>query len=308
MNCTRMIARLGLSGAMAIALPHSTGRAGLPNHHDVERTGGSLKSGHELLFYFGVRLLMRNIAALILLVASARAWGESSSEPEFYSLKSWAPVSTWDYVAIVAGNAATITISAAVNPPTRWQGGILFDDWARDGLRLSSETARNNAGTASTALVVVAGLYPLVVDAGVLTGWIHGRGDLAWQMFILDGEVLTLTGVLTTLSTHVVGRERPSGMNDNVSFFSGHDAIASSAATLICLQHLQLVLFGNKAADATACGIGIAAGVTAADGTGSPFLVYSLKVKPTRADQLAWQLVPVLRSDFLGLSFSGAFQ
>jgi len=270
---------------------------------------------------------MRTIAALILLVASARAWGESSSEPEFYSIKSWAPVSTWDYVAIVAGNAATITISAAVHPPTRWQGGILFDDWARDGLRLSSETARNNAGTASTALVVAAGLYPLVVDAGVLTGWIHGRGDLGWQMFILDGEVLTLTGVLTTLSTHVVGRERPSGMNDNVSFFSGHDAIAASAATLICLQHLQLGLFGNTAADATACGIGIAAGVTtgflrimadrhwasdvivgAAVGTGSAFLVYSLKVKPTRADQLAWQLVPVLRSDFLGLSFSGAFQ
>jgi membrane-associated phospholipid phosphatase len=86
-------------------------------------------------------------------------------------------------------------------------------------------------------------------------------------------------------------------------------------------------LFGNTAADATACGIGIAAGVTtgflrimadrhwasdviigAAVGTGSAFLVYSLKVKPTRADQLGWQVVPVLRSDFLGLSFSGAFQ
>ena len=275
---------------------------------------------------FGVRHLMRTIAA-ILLVASARAWAESSSSPEFYSLKSWAPVSTWDYVAIVAGNAATITISAAVQPPTRWQGGILFDDWARDGLRLSSETARNNAGTISTWLAVAAGVYPLLVDAGLLTGWIHGRGDLAWQMFVLDAEVLTLTGVLTTVSTHVVGRERPSGMNDNVSFFSGHDAIAASAATLICLQHLQLELFGNKATDATACGIGIAAAVTtgflrimadrhwasdvivgAAVGTGSAFLVYSLKAKPTRADQVAWQLVPVLQSDFLGLSFSGAFK
>src|SRR5262252_3517848 len=150
---------------------------------------------------------MRTIAALILLVASARAWGESSSEPEFYSLKSWAPVSTWDYVAIVAGNAATITISAAVQPPTRWEGGILFDDWARDGLRLSSQTARNNAGTASTVLSVVAGVYPLLVDAGLLTGWIHQRGDLAWQMFVVDAEVLTLTGVVSTATTHLVGRD-----------------------------------------------------------------------------------------------------
>ena len=267
------------------------------------------------------------IAALFLLVAPASAWAESSSEPDFYSLKSWAPVGTWDYVAVALGNAATITISVAVQPPTRWEGGILFDDWARDGLRLSSQTARNNAGTASTVLSVVAGVYPLLVDAGLLTGWIHQRGDLAWQMFVVDAEVLTLTGVVSTATTHLVGRDRPSMTNENVSFFSGHEAISASAATLICLQHLQLGLFGNKAADATACGIGIAASVSngllrimadrhwasdvivgAAVGTGSAFLVYSLKVKPTPADQLAWQLMPVIRSDFLGLSFSGAFQ
>src|SRR5262249_22424495 len=231
--------------------------------HDVEGTGGSLRPRRQFLILLGVRLLTRAIVSMFLLVAPARTWADSSSsEPDFYSLKSWAPVGTWDYVAVALGNAAIITISATIHPPTRWQGGILFDDWARNGLRLSSESARNTAHTASSVLAIVAGIYPLLIDAGVLTGWIHRRPDLGWQMFIVDAEVLTLTGVLTTATSHVVGRERPSMMNENDSFFSGHEAISASAATLICLQHLQLGLFGNKAADATACGIGIAAGVS----------------------------------------------
>jgi len=115
-------------------------------------------------------------------------------------------------------------------------------------------------------------------------------------------------------------------MNENDSFFSGHEAISASAATLICLQHLELGLFENKGWDATACGVGIAVGVSdgllrimadrhyasdvivgAGVGVGSAFLVYKLKVKPTPADRVAWQFTPIVQSRFLGLSFSGVF-
>jgi len=145
-------------------------------------------------------------------------------------------------------------------------------------------------------------------------------------MFVLDAEVLTLTGLVTTTTTHLVGRERPSGLRENDSFFSGHAAIGASAGTLICLQHLELGLFGNKAADAITCGAAAAAAVSngllrmmadrhyasdvivgTAVGVGSAFLVYKLKLRPTRADQTALQFIPVLRSDFLGLSFAGDF-
>ncbi len=233
---------------------------------------------------------------------------------------------TWEYVAVPAANAASLTIVLAVHPQTHWRGGILFDDWARDGLRLSTQAARDHAGTASTVLSIAAGVFPLAIDAGVLTGWIHHRADLGWQMFVLDAEVLTWIGLVTTATTNFVGRDRPTMSNENVSFFSGHEAIGASAATVICLQHLQLGLFGNKAADAAACGVAVAAGVGngllrimadrhyasdvivgAAVGVGSAFLIYSLKVNPTRADQAAWQVIPVLRSEFLGLSLQGNF-
>jgi membrane-associated phospholipid phosphatase len=235
-------------------------------------------------------------------------------------------VSTWEYFAIPAANAATLTIVLTVHPPPRWRGGILFDNWARRGLRLNSEAARSHAGTASTLLVVALGLSPPLIDAGLLTGWIHQRRDLAWQMLVLDAEVLTLTGLVTTTTTHLVGRERPSGLREDDSFFSGHASVGAAAATLLCLQHLDLDLLGNKAADAAVCGVAAAASVSnsffrmmadrhyasdiivgTAVGIGSAFLVYKLKVRPTRAEQASLQFIPVLRSDFLGLSLAGDF-
>jgi membrane-associated phospholipid phosphatase len=266
------------------------------------------------------------LGCTLLAVCPATSQAASDIEPDFYSLREWAPVYTWEYFAIPAANAATLTISLTIHPPPRWRGGILFDNWARNGLRLNSEAARTHAGTASTVLAIAVGFFPPLIDAGLLTGWIHQRRDLAWQMFVLDAEVLTLTGLVTTATTHLVGRERPSGLRENDSFFSGHAAIGASAATLICLQHLQLGLFGNKAADGITCGAAAAAAVSngflrmmadrhyasdvivgTAVGVGSAFLVYNLKVRPARAEQASLQVIPVLRSDFLGLSFAGDF-
>jgi membrane-associated phospholipid phosphatase len=272
-------------------------------------------------------LNLQILGCILLAVGSATSQAESNIEPDFYSLRDWAPVSTWEYIAIPAANAATLTIVLTVHPPPRWRGGILFDNWARSGLRLNSEAARSHAGTASTILVVALGLFPPLIDAGLMTGWIHERRDLAWQMLVLDAEVLTLTGLVTTTTTHLVGRERPSGMREDDSFFSGHASVGASAATLICLQHLDLGLFRSKAADASVCGVAAAASVTnsllrvmadrhyasdvivgTAVGIGSAFLVYKLKVKPSRAEQTSFlQFVPVLRSDFLGLSVAGDF-
>jgi len=265
------------------------------------------------------------LGCTLLLVFPATSQAESDSEPEFYSLKDWAPIHTWEYFALVGANAATLTIVATVHPPARWRGGILFDNWVKDGLALKSEAAQTNAGNVSTVLVVSLALFPVLIDSGLLTWWVHERRDLAWQMFILDAEVLSLTGMLSIASQRFVGRERPAG-GENDSFFSGHASLASSAATTICLQHLDLDLLGNKAADGTVCGLSAASAVVtgflrimanrhwATDvivgtgvGVGSAFLVYKLKVKPSRSEETAMQLLPVLSPNFLGLTFSGHF-
>src|SRR5262249_61997116 len=97
---------------------------------------------------------------------------------------------------------------------------------------LSSESARTNAANVSTVLLVAVGATPMLVDAGVLTGWVHRRGDLAWQMFMVDAEALTLTALVTETTKRVSGRARPSGPAENDSFFSGHSSIAAHGATV----------------------------------------------------------------------------
>ncbi len=263
---------------------------------------------------------------MLLALCPRRGWAESDSEPGFYSLRDWAPVQTWDYVALPTGLAATLVANLSASPAARWQGGILFDDWARNGLRLSSDAARSHAANVSTVLLLANGITPLLVDGVLLTGLVHRRSDLAWQVAILDAEALTLTGLLTETTKRLAARARPSGPGENDSFFSGHTSIASAGATLVCLQHLELELFGNKAADAAICGAAAVGAVStgllrvmsdrhyasdvivgAAVGIGSAFLVYKVKVRPAPAERRAWQIVPLVQPEFFGLSLAGAF-
>ncbi len=263
---------------------------------------------------------------MLLALCPKTGWAGSDVEPGFYSLRDWAPVHTWEYVALPTGLAATLAVNLTASPAPRWQGGILFDDWARNGLRLSSDAARTHAANASTVLLIANGITPLLVDAGLLTGLVHRRGDLAWQMAILDGEALTLNVLLTEATKRLSARVRPSGPGENDSFFSGHASAASAAATLVCLQHLELELFGNKAADAATCGAAAVAAVSTgllrvmsdrhyvsdvivgtAVGIGSAFLVYKVKVRPIPAERTGLQIVPLLQPEFFGLSLAGAF-
>jgi membrane-associated phospholipid phosphatase len=144
-------------------------------------------------------------------------------------------------------------------------------------------------------------------------------------MLVLDGEALALTGLLTEATKRLSARERPASMETD-SFFSGHASIASSAATLVCLQHLDLNLFGNKAADIAMCSAAAVAALSTgllrvtsdrhyvsdvivgtAVGAGSSLLIYKLKVRPSPAQSLGLQIAPLMRPDFLGLSLGGAF-
>ncbi len=147
------------------------------------------------------------VAGALLVTYSARSWAESDAQPDFYSLKDWAPVYTWEYFAIPAGNAARLTITLIVHPPTRWRGGILFDDWVKRGLSLNCEAARTHAGTASTILTVTLGLVPPLLDAGLLTGWIHHRTDLAWQAHSSGASIAAIySGPALRFSRPVLGR------------------------------------------------------------------------------------------------------
>jgi membrane-associated phospholipid phosphatase len=266
---------------------------------------------------------------------------ESEPQPEFYSFKSWAPVQTWQYVAIPAVALTTMAIAFTSPSEPRWTGGILFDDSARNSLRLHSAVGRTNAATASDFFLYAVGTLPFLVDAVLLTGFSRGRMDLAWQMFVVDAEAITLTAFIDTTVKRIAARQRPfvrecqmdptlsdcdsHTSGQNLSFFSGHMAIASTAATLRCLQHLQYHLYGNTLGDAGACGIAVGAAtltgllrimsdrhyasdvlVGALVGVGSAFLIQSIHVRPIRSNEGS----PInlnVRPNFLGVTYTTGF-
>lgn len=279
------------------------------------------------------------LGAILLSLLSSGSRAES--EPDFYSLKSWAPAQTWQYVAIPVLAATTVAIATINAPEPHWTGGILFDNSARNWLRLQSPAARTHAATVSDFLLYGVGTLPFLIDAVLLTGFAHKRMDLAWQMFVVDAEAITIAAFLDTTVKLIAARQRPfvrecqidPTLSDcrsytsgaNLSFFSGHMAIVSAAATLRCTQHLQLHLYANGLLDGGACGVAIAAAATtgllrissdrhyASDvlagalvGAGTAFLVQAIHVRPIRSDEP----IPLslnVRRDFLGVSYTSVF-
>lgn len=166
------------------------------------------------------------------------------------------------------------------DPKANWHGGILFDDPVRNTLRLHTRGARETANQVSDVLYFTLATYPLVVDAGIVAGAVHGSGDVALQLMAMDLESYAFSGAVA-LSLEHIGRVRPeergcrgdpSYSKDcddpaqlNASFLSGHTTIAFTGAGLMCAHHQHLPLYGGGAPDLLAC----VTALTAATGAGA---------------------------------------
>jgi len=165
-------------------------------------------------------------------------------------------------------------------PRRNWEGGIVFDDAARNVLRLRTRHERETASMASDILYYTLATYPLVVDAGIVAAGVHGSSEVAVELLAMDLEAYALTGAIA-LTAEKIGRVRPEDRgcqgnpgyskncgNDaklNTSFLSGHTTIAFTGAGLICAHHQHLPLYGGGAPDAAAC----VAALTAASAAGA---------------------------------------
>ncbi len=179
-------------------------------------------------------------------------------------------------IALTSGLSLQVAAALLIYPPPKanWHGGILFDDAIRDGLRLHSRSARDTAGQVSDYIYYGLLAYPMIVDAGIVAGGIHGNGDVALQMLAMDLEAYAFTGAIA-LSAEQIGRVRPvergcrtdpnySDKCDNEaelnsSFLSGHTTIAFAGAGLMCAHHQHLPLYGGGAPDLAACITSLAA-------------------------------------------------
>jgi hypothetical protein len=118
-----------------------------------------------------------------------------------------------------------------------------------------------------------------LVDSALVPSIFWGAPDVAWQMTMIDLEAFSIVAAVIWGSQAIVGRERPrfrdcpaaapdrtncnfSGDNRYRSFISGHFVVAVTGASLTCLHHAQLGLYGGGMADDIACGTHVAAALT----------------------------------------------
>jgi hypothetical protein len=180
----------------------------------------------------------------------------------------WQPMQTWEYVATAGLAGATIASMAIPIGQGRWITRNEVDEHLGAPLQPDDNEDRRAADDASDILLAL-GIDHLLFDS-VVVGWgIQGRGDVGYQMAMIDVETLTLSVTVTTLIKSLAARERPYGTRCNdparagapecaageryKSFFSGHAATAFTVAGLNCMHHTHIPLYGGGAPDALAC-------------------------------------------------------
>jgi membrane-associated phospholipid phosphatase len=164
---------------------------------------------------------------------------------------------------IVTGAAAGVALAAAIVPPhsAHVKGGVLYDEGARDVLRISSRDGRYMARDASDVGASLMTTWPFLVDALLTAWWYRGDVKLARNMTLVAAETIVLTSAVQGVTNTVASRERPYGRlcgdaipentvdcEGNVryrSFFSGHSAATFASAGVLCWNHLGLRLIGG---------------------------------------------------------------
>jgi len=167
----------------------------------------------------------------------------------------------------VAGSAALVLYFGVHDAETpRGTGGILFDDYFRDALRLRAPAGRDLARTISDWTALSALSWAIAVDSLVVP-LARGSTELSGQMLLMDAEAFSVSTLITTMIFKTVARARPSWaqcardqkydplckLHATGSFPSGHTNTAFTAAGLSCAHHLHVALYGNPLADALAC-------------------------------------------------------
>jgi membrane-associated phospholipid phosphatase len=172
----------------------------------------------------------------------------------------------------IATGAGVLTLLASRIVPLRsqrWQGGILFDEGARDVLRVGGVSGRRWARDASDIGLVVNESWPYF-DAFVVAAWYRQSPEVAWQQGLITAEVLAVTAGMQSLVTSLALRERPygrlcgsEGLPDDsrdcdsrdryFSFYSGHTSQAFAGAAVNCMHHAYVPLYGGGLGDTLAC-------------------------------------------------------
>jgi membrane-associated phospholipid phosphatase len=207
-------------------------------------------------------------ASLLLVLASARPAQASEDEELTWT---WRQVGPLDYAAALAFGAGVLADRLAPPPTTtRWGYAWDVDRDARDALVLGSSSARTVAARASDVTVGLLNTQPYVDS---IVAWtVHDSFDVAWQISVVSATAMLFNMATTGLVKRLSGRDRPitiacdadDSYDETCSgrppraFYSGHASSAFTAASLTCLHHSHLALYG-EGWDQLACAAAVSA-------------------------------------------------
>ena len=188
------------------------------------------------------------------------------ANPDRVQVERWQPASELhsslkDWYVVAAGAGVGLASAIAQPQPAHAKGGVLFDEWARNNLRIGNLQRRYQFRDASDVGLSLATTWPFFVDALITAWWYRGNSDVARDMTRVDFETLAVLAGIQGVANTAVSRERPygrdcgsadlpadsidcQGSNRYRSFFSGHTSTSFASAALICMHHLKLKLLG----------------------------------------------------------------
>lgn len=186
-----------------------------------------------------------------------------STEPSLVWQPEWRRFGWWN-AAVLGAGAGTALVALVTGPdeadPRRWTWAV--DEDVRSWARADSASGRRAGRLVSDVAVALEISYAFVGDALLNAGVIHQSPDVAWQLALIDAQVLALSLGVQLATATWVSRERPyvrdcagedttedgsscTGGYPYRSFYSGHTSTAFAMAAATCTHHAHLPLYGR---------------------------------------------------------------
>lgn len=178
----------------------------------------------------------------------------------------------WEYAggAALLGGSLAIRFLVDVSGEPTWKNGNAFDDAVYEAVIIESpyryDAWRTVGDIGYFSSFAWAALDPLI--AGFAYDW-----DTAIQMTMMNLEAFSVYSMILNVSQAIVRRERPvqrecgdaakaramqvncaaDNPDANRSFIGGHTGTVATSATLTCLHHTNIRLWGSVEADVLPC-------------------------------------------------------
>lgn len=238
----------------------------------------------------GLSRFLRGVLVAVALVpctaGSARAEDEVETTdrpgPEGERLlwnPAWPEFRTAEWVVTGASLAALAVSKLVPQRSEHWEGGVWFDEGARDLIRIRKPSGRRWARDISDIGIIINESWPFF-DSLVVAGWYRKSPYVGVQQALITAEVLAVTAGMQGVMSSLISRERPyvrecggeleSESRDCTepdrywSYYSGHTSQSFAGATVLCMHHAHVPLYGGGLGDDLACvGALLVAGTTA---------------------------------------------